>query len=949
VSAHSFFRQFKRLPVVLTLSVGFVHAALWWGFQEQRTAPEFYGRLASLSYTAFEGAKRERGDGYVPSAEQIRLDLAAMAPYTRAVRTYTATEGADLVPAIAEEYGIRVAPGAWLDNDPVRNQREIDSVIALAKKNRNVEAIYVGNELNVRGEIPLLKGETLTDKEKAVFADDATKPEVKRARETITIAHLIKVIRKVRAETGGRVPLSTGEIYTVWLDHPELVAAVDFIAIHVLPYWEGVPADKAVDNTIEMYNKLQAAYPNKRIKIAEFGWPSSGYNRFAAMPGRLEQASVMRDFAVRAEKLGIDYNVIEAFDQPWKTFEGSVGPYWGMISTARQPKFDWIGPLKDPGYQATALVAVSAGLLLSLLLMLAQARAAGRLTNAQSLVLAVATHGVGAWIGSIYGYWTGHYLVVGQVFAFALGLVLLVPLVIVALNLIAEIAQFMVGRAPRRLLTPGKLAQTTGTSPKVSIHIPACREPVEMLKATLDSVARLNYPDFECVVLINNTPDAAMCLPVEEHCRKLGARFKYVNVGQVKGFKALALTIALEHTAPEAEVIGVLDADYIVHPDWLKDLVPAFADARVGLVQAPQDHRDADRSPLHGAMNSEYAGFFDIGMVLRNESNAIITHGTMCLVRRRALEEAGGWSEDTICEDTDLGLSILEKGWLQHYTNRRYGHGLLPNSFQDYKKQRYRWASGGMQIVHKHWRAMLPGRSQLSPQQRRVFASGWLSWMANESIGVAIAILNILWTPVIAFLSIAVPDKILTLPILAMLFVSLAHFGLLYRRCVGMPLKDMALALAAHMSLQWTIARAVGSSLKMRKLVFVRTDKGAKARTGKVFPARGEAILGGLLLASALTVYLTNHTDVRELHIFSVVMVVQSLPFLFAVALATLERLPRRVPTLTSRDGNRGIERPLAPVPAPVQQAARIAVAHPLALHADEQEPAAVSRTAWSA
>ena len=945
MSAHSFFRQFKRLPVVLTLLVGFLHAGLWWGFQDQRSAPDSYGRLASMSYTAFEGAKRERGDGFIPSADQIRLDMAAMAPYTRAVRTYTATEGADLIPTIADEYGIRVAPGAWLDNDPIRNQREIDSVIALANKNRNVEAIYVGNELNVRGEIPLLKGETLTAQEKAVFAADATKPEIRKAREDITIAHLIKVIRKVRAETGGRVPLSTGEIYTVWLDHPELVAAVDFIAIHVLPYWEGIPAAQAVDNTIEMYNKLQAAYPHKRIKIAEFGWPSGGYNRFAAVPGRLEQATVMRDFAVRAEKLGIDYNVIEAFDQPWKTFEGGVGPYWGMISTSRQPKFEWIGPLKDQNHQNVAVVAVIAGLLLSVMVLLAQSCAAGRLTTAQSLVLAVAANGVGAWVGSIYGYWTGSYLVFGQVFAFALGMVLLIPLVIVALNLISEIAQFMVGRAPRRLLTPGKLART-GTQPKVSIHIPACREPAEMLKATLDSIAQLNYPDFECVVLINNTPDMAMCTPVEEHCRKLGPRFKYVNVGQVKGFKALALTIALEHTAPEAEVIGVIDADYVVHPDWLKDLVPAFADARVGLVQAPQDHRDGDRSALHAAMNNEYAGFFDIGMVLRNESNAIITHGTMCLVRRKALEDAGGWSEDTICEDTDLGLSILEKGWLQHYTNRRYGHGLLPNSFQDYKKQRYRWASGGMQIVHKHWRSMLPGQSQLNSQQRRVFASGWLSWMANESIGVAIAILNILWTPVIAFLSIAVPDKILTLPILAMLFVSLAHFALLYRRCVNMPLKDMVLALAAHMSLQWTIARAVGSSLKMRKLAFIRTDKGGKARSGNAFPARTEAIIGGLLLASALTVYLTNYTDVRELHIFAAVMVVQSLPFLFAVALATLERLPRRTPKLKSQDGNKVVDRPLTPVPAPVQQAARIAVAHPLALHVDEQGAVSATRSA---
>ena len=155
---------------------------------------------------------------------------------------------------------------------------------------------------------------------------------------------------------------------------------------------------------------------------------------------------------------------------------------------------------------------------------------------------------------------------------------------------------------------------------------------------------------------------------------------------------------------PTPSIIGIIDADYVVQPDWLKDLVPAFADPQVGIVQAPQDHRDGERTLMHQAMNSEYAGFFDIGMVQRNEANAIIAHGTMCLMRRAAIDAAGGWSSDTICEDTDLGLTMLEHGWQIHYTNRRYGHGLLPDTFEAYKKQRYRWAYGGFQILKKHWR-----------------------------------------------------------------------------------------------------------------------------------------------------------------------------------------------------------------------------------------------------
>src|SRR5262249_42360806 len=148
----------------------------------------------------------------------------------------------------------------------------------------------------------------------------------------------------------------------------------------------------------------------------------------------------------------------------------------------------------------------------------------------------------------------------------------------------------------------------------------------------------------------------------------------------------------------------------------------AFADPTVGLIQAPQDHRDDRRSIMHRVMNAEYAGFFDTGMVQRNENNAIIVHGTMCLIRRAALDRAGGWASDTICEDTDLGLSILEQGWRALYTNRRYGWGLLPDSYEAFKKQRYRWASGGAQILKKHWRRFLPGGSRLSRDQRRDYA-----------------------------------------------------------------------------------------------------------------------------------------------------------------------------------------------------------------------------------
>jgi cellulose synthase/poly-beta-1,6-N-acetylglucosamine synthase-like glycosyltransferase len=503
-------------------------------------------------------------------------------------------------------------------------------------------------------------------------------------------------------------------------------------------------------------------------------------------------------------------------------------------------------------------------------------------------MLTSAANVVGAWFAAVFAYWNGHYFVPGAAFALGLGIILLIPLIIIALARIEEIAAIAFGRKPLRLIGSPPLVPET-YAPKVSIHIPAYNEPPEMLKQTLDAVSRLAYPNFECIIVINNTPDPAMWLPVEEHCRTLGDRFKFVRDDNLAGFKAGALRLALAHTAADAEVIGIIDADYVVQPDWLKDLVPLFSDPSVGLVQAPQDHRDGERSVMHHAMNGEYAGFFDIGMVQRNEYNAIIVHGTMCLIRRQAIEAAGGWSSDTICEDTDLGLTLLELGWKTHYTNHRYGHGLLPDSFEAYKKQRNRWAYGGFQIMKKHWRRFLPGASQLNRDQRREFALGWLNWLGAESIGVVVAILNIIWVPVVAFLDIAVPDRILTAPIIVSFIVSVVHFATLYQLRVRPRIGQLLGSVFAAMSVQWTVARAVGFGMIKDRLPFVRTSKGGLRRTTD-FHAFWEAVLAGLLILGAIVLVFTNYKEVREINIFALVLVVQSLPFIAAVGLAVIER-----------------------------------------------------------
>jgi exo-beta-1,3-glucanase (GH17 family)/cellulose synthase/poly-beta-1,6-N-acetylglucosamine synthase-like glycosyltransferase len=844
-----------RAVVAVLLLVAAAHAALWGFFQEKQQAPDFRGILPSVSYAPFEGTAHPDVDN-IPTVERIRDDLRKLSSITRAIRLYSSTGGVELVPPIAAEFGLKVTVGAWIDKNADRNEREIDAAITLARRNSNVIGVVVGNETIYRGEQK--------------------------------VEDLIELIKRVKKSVN--VPVTTGEIWNIWRDFPELAYSVDFIAAHVLPYWENFTDKQAVDQAVAMFQLLRDQFPGKRIVIAEFGWPSAGYNLMNAVPGPFEQASVLRNFVTRAEAIGMDYNIVEAIDQPWKFFEGGVGPYWGILNAAREPKFSWTGPIVNPDYWKLATIAVLVGILMSLpILRLAQP------TALQALTLSTAANGVGAWAATVFAYWAGHYFVFGSAFALTLGLILLVPLVLIAMARVDEIAAVAFGRKPRRLIAKGAtvVPATMGDSvsfPKVSIHIPAYFEPPEMLKATLDAVARLDYPNFECVLIINNTPDPAFWQPIQDHCRALGERFKFVNAEKVQGFKAGALRIAMERTAADAEIIGILDADYVVGPDWLKDLVPVFADPRVGLVQAPQDHRDGDRSLMHYIMNGEYAGFFDIGMVQRNEENAIIVHGTMCLIRRAAMDMAGGWSSDTICEDTDLGLAIQELGWLTHYTNHRYGHGLLPDTYEAFKKQRHRWAYGGFQIFKKHWRRFLPGASRLTPDQKHEFSLGWLNWLGAETLGVVVAILNLIWVPIVAFADIAIPDRILTLPIIAAFVVTLAHFLILYRLRVPVKWGQMLGAMIAAMSVQWTVSRAVANGLITEHLPFARTSKGGLSRMSIEFQAFWEAVIGVLLLIGAVVLVVTNNSkQIREIYIFAGVLVLESLPFLAAVAIAILE------------------------------------------------------------
>jgi cellulose synthase/poly-beta-1,6-N-acetylglucosamine synthase-like glycosyltransferase len=606
-----------------------------------------------------------------------------------------------------------------------------------------------------------------------------------------------------------------------------------------------------------------------------------------AVPGQLQQAQILRDFIVEAERRGIEYNIVEAFDQTWKTNEGSVGAYWGVFDAERNLKFPLTGLVETQDVLWKGAGGVAIGLALTVLGLRFR-----RPTLAHALAFGFCANALAFGIAAALAYPFENYMTAGIFVMWGVGVLMLVPLTLITLAKVHELSEVLFGRGPRRLIDAGGHRPVGQQAPKVSIHVPAYREQPDMVIETLNSLKALDYPDYEVVVIINNTPEAFYSAPVAARCRELGAHFKFLDI-TCTGFKAGALNVALQHTAPDASIIAVLDADYVVEKNWLNDLVPVFDDPQVGLVQAPQDHRDGDRSPLKTVMNSEYAGFFDIGMVQRNEDDAIIAHGTMLMVRRSALEHVGGWGTDTICEDTELGLRLYEAGYAAHYTSRRYGWGMLPDTFKAFKTQRFRWAYGAMQIIRKHWAHMLPGARTLTSAQKFHFLTGWSLWLA-DALGTLASVLNLIWVPMVIFVGVVIPTVAFTIPILAAFVVNLLHCVLLYAKRVGVPLNRIPGAAVAAMSVQLTVARAVLMGMVRDSLPFRRTEKGGLAKRGNENPAFWESILGVLLAASAVVLILLNETQITEMTVFASTLLVQSVPFLAAAAMVAIERYQGR-------------------------------------------------------
>jgi len=849
-----------RSNFLIAVAITIISILFWALLNRPEQAPPWPTQIQGFSFSPM----REHHNPIkhiLPNAEEIEADLALLANTTHAVRTYTLEGDQIQIPALAQKYNLNVTLGAWLNADLKTNEIEIKKLIKTTRENyRNVVRVIVGNETLLRRELTVAQLSTYLD----------------QVREAVT------------------VPVSTAETWDVWLTHPELADHVDYVAVHILPYWDGVELDQAVDHVVVIMNKLKNKFPDKEIIIGEVGWPSNARTYKSAIASPANEATFLRRFLQQAEQKKYIYYIMEAFDQPWKrTNEGSVGAYWGVYDVHRHPKFAFTAPIVGiPEWRLLAGISIGIGIITFALLLIDSKTLQHR---GRSFLAIVAFFAATAAVWIIYTYYH-QYMTIS---AMIVGIFMIIGIIGVALVLLTEAHEWAEAIWLQKWRRPFASIQLADEElPMVSVHVPSYNEPPEMMIETLNALARLDYPRYEVIVIDNNTKDPAIWQPVEAHCATLNSalttpRFHFFHRDPLPGFKAGALNFALTQTAPDVVVIAAIDSDYQVFPLWLRDLTPQFARPAVAIVQAPQDYHD-DKENLFKAMcYAEYRGFFYIGMQTRNERNAIIQHGTMTMVRKSALEEVGGWSEWCITEDAELGLKIFEKGYEATYIAKSYGQGVMPDTFIDFKKQRFRWAYGAVQVMRRHFGILFFGRgnTKLTAGQRYHFIAGWLPWMA-DSLNMLFTLAAIGWSIAMIMdpLKFDPPLVILSSMPLMLFSFKMAKMIYLYRTRVGASISQTAASALAGLSLSHTISMAILQGVFTKSKPFFRTPKMEQAHAlhKAMLSAREEGLIMLALWASAYGVAVKQGIETTDIMVWIVVLLILSVPYLAAVLVSLI-------------------------------------------------------------
>ena len=330
--------------LLLTLSSVIAAVLFWYYFGAVSILKDdtsSFSKLQCVSYAPF--AKDESpflfDSGLVISSEKVREDLKLLSKYTDCIRTYS-TVGLEMIPAIARENNLKMLMGAWVSKDKVQTKQELDTLIKLASENQDiVKAVIVGNEV-------LLRGDT-------------------------SDVQLLEYLKQVKAALPN-IKVTYADVWEFWLKHPAIKESTDFVTIHILPYWEDEPMGikRAINHLADVRGEVESILKDKNILIGETGWPSEGRMREDAHPSKINQALFVREFVQLAVKNNWDYNIIEAFDQPWKRVsEGAVGGFWGLFDKDRLDKNVFAGDVSNfPNYKYLAFASLLLILIFSNLL-----------------------------------------------------------------------------------------------------------------------------------------------------------------------------------------------------------------------------------------------------------------------------------------------------------------------------------------------------------------------------------------------------------------------------------------------------------------------------------------------------------------------------------------------------------------------------------------------------
>lgn len=847
-----------RLRIALALCLVVGASVLFWASRDYTVvAPDWDGQVRGVTYAPSHVFSLRDHNHITP--EQIDRDMAQLSLLTGRVRTYTVAGGMDKVPEIARRHGLTVSLGCWISPDLDLNETELALCIKTALANRRViDRVFVGNEAILMG--------------------------------YVTPDQLNGYIKRVRDALPSRIKITTTEPWSTWLLTPEIGQYVDVVSVHLLPYWEGVSVGDSQRMLEHAYNDVQEEFPDKPIIIGEAGWPSAGRTKRFAEPSVANEAYFMRAFVQNAMEKGYDYYLVEAYDQPWKVGnEGSVGASWGLYDALGNPKFAFTGLLRTfPQWRTFALFGSVLTLVLGLLILgwMPRMRQQGYLVMGG--LVAVVTTGLLVLIDAS----SLEYVEPGDLVM----IIAMVPLVLLASTVILtegiELAASL-WRVERRSVR----AAIPQVSARVSVHVPCYNEPPAMVIETLNALARLDYDNFDVIVLDNNTPEPQTWAPVEAHCAALGSRFRFYHYDDMAGFKAGALNEALRLTDPATSFIAVIDSDYQVEPFWLRRALPFFASENIAVVQGPQDYRDGRQNIFKAMAYEEYRGFFQIGMVERNEHNAIIQHGTMTIVRRHALEEVGGWATWCITEDTELGLKLFEAGYGAAYIPESMGMGLMPDTLDAFIGQRYRWVYGAMQIMKRHAGAVFLGRSKLSAAQRYQFLVGWLPWI-SDGLGMIVTYMALIWTAAMwaAPQTFDVPLPTLSAAALALFAAKTMKTLLLYPQKVRSGMKGAIYASVAGLSTTHAVGKAVISGLFTRGKPFLRTPKceDQALLSQALRKVWQETTLFVLCMLALLSLATGASLDDPAIQLWMVMIGVQSLPYLAAIVTASISAISNK-------------------------------------------------------